>query len=216
MSTIKRLTADLLLGVQIAAGLLIVGSQIIRSFSSTQGLSIAMYFLMVVFFGLNLILAIHAHKNKPSRITRQMVGVYAFFAILCSALIIVVFCNNPSIWDKNETVISIIAIVGAGVVIAFACLRKIALANPMVKAWLAIAFKGVPQVAQAYKLFLVGGAGLTGGAILGGHLTVLTRLGQLVFSIREAGWDKNRWASFWSELVNWLTWVLVTIVWFLV
>ena len=216
MPDIKRLTADLLLGVQIAGGLLITGSQIVRSFSSTQGLSIAMFALAAIFFGLNLVLAMDAHKNQPSRVTRQVVFVCTLWIVLCTVLVVFVFVNDPSVWDRNETAISVIAVSGASVVIVFAYFRKLALTNPMVKAWLAIAFKAVPQIAQAYKLFLVGGAGLAGGAVLGAHITMLTRLGQLIFSIKEAGWDKNRWASFWSELANWLTWVLVTIVWFLV
>lgn len=216
MSGWKRLTADLLLGVQIAGGLLITGSQIARSFSSTQGLSIAMFGLALVFFGLNLVLAIKAHKNQPSRITRQAVFVYVLWMVLCATLVIVALANDPSAWDRSETTISVIAALSAIIVIVVALLKGLSLSNPMVRSWLAIALKAAPQVAQAHKLFIVGGTGLAGLAIVGGHMTMLTRIGQLVFSIREASWDKNRWASFWSEMANWLTWVLVTIVWFVV
>ncbi len=216
MSSLKRLTADLLLGIQITGGLLITGSQIIRLFSSTQGLSIAMFGLAAIFFGINLVLAVRAHKILPSRVTRQTIFVYVLWTVLCTTLVATALVNNPSIWDRNETTISVIAAFGAIIVMIVAYLKKLSFGNPMVKSWLAIAFKAVPQVAQAYKLFLMGGAGLAGGAIIGGHMTMLTRLGQLTFSIKEAGWDKNRWALFLSEAANWLTWVLVTIVWFIV
>ena len=42
------------------------------------------------------------------------------------------------------------------------------------------------------------------------------RLGQLVFSIREAGWDRNRMGSLISEVANEGSWIVATVVWLLV
>ncbi len=42
---------------------------------------------------------------------------------------------------------------------------------------------------------------------------IITRLGQLLFAIREAGWDRNRQGAALSELANETTWLLVTLAW---
>jgi hypothetical protein len=51
--------------------------------------------------------------------------------------------------------------------------------------------------------------------LLAGHIGITTRLGQLMFAIREAGWDRNRLAAALSELANEATWLLVTAAWWL-
>ena len=61
-----------------------------------------------------------------------------------------------------------------------------------------------------------GGAGLAGAAVITGHITILPRLGQLWFSIKEAGWDRNRHGSALSELANEASWLVATLVWLLV
>ena len=77
-------------------------------------------------------------------------------------------------------------------------------------------FKAIPQLALAYKIFMRGGAGLAGAAVITGHITILPRLGQLWFSIKEAGWDRNRHGSALSELANEASWLVATLVWLLV
>ena len=74
-------------------------------------------------------------------------------------------------------------------------------------------FKAIPQLALAYKIAMRGGAGLAAAAIITGHITILARLGQLWFSIKEAGWDRNRRGSAFSELANEISWLAATAVW---
>jgi len=50
--------------------------------------------------------------------------------------------------------------------------------------------------------------------LLAEHIGILTRLGQLFFAIREAGWDRNRQAAALSEPANETTWLPVTVAWF--
>jgi hypothetical protein len=67
----------------------------------------------------------------------------------------------------------------------------------------------------AYKIFTEGGAGMAGAMLLAGHIGIMTRLGQLCFAIREAGWDRNRQGAVLSETANEVTWILVTVAWLL-
>jgi hypothetical protein len=68
-------------------------------------------------------------------------------------------------------------------------------------------------LALAYKIFMQGGAGLATAAVITGHITILSRLGLLWFSIQEAGWDRNRRGSALSEVANEISWLVATLVW---
>ena len=54
---------------------------------------------------------------------------------------------------------------------------------------------------------------MAGAMLLTGHIGIMTRLGQLWFAIREAGWDRNRLGVVLSETANEVTWILVTVAW---
>jgi hypothetical protein len=81
------------------------------------------------------------------------------------------------------------------------------------RGWLAVSFKAVPQIVLAWSISIHGGAGLALGAVVSGHITILSRLAQLSMAIREAGWDQNRVGSFISEVPNELSWIAVTLAW---
>ncbi len=86
----------------------------------------------------------------------------------------------------------------------------------MVKAFFAIAYKSVPQVLLAWKFLAEGASGTPGLSIIVGHATILVRLGQIYFMVREAGLDRNRvWLAV-SETANELSWVIATIAWLIV
>jgi len=49
--------------------------------------------------------------------------------------------------------------------------------------------------------------------VIVGHFTILVRLGQIYFLVKEAGWDKNRvWLAI-SETANEISWGVATIAW---
>jgi hypothetical protein len=52
--------------------------------------------------------------------------------------------------------------------------------------------------------------------IWAGHVTICMRIGQLVYAIREAGWDRYRRGSLISEVANEASWIVATVVWLLV
>jgi len=211
MSTRKRVVADLLFGIQALSALIFGGSQFVRMLTSTQGVSITWFGFWEAFLGLNLWMAFRAHKNQPSRVTRQTLGSYSIWTSMVTADFIVALTKSS--WDANDTNTTILVVVGGVITFLVARSKGLAIGDPMVKAWLAVFFKFVPQILLAYKVYQVGGAGLAPLMVWNGHVTILMRIGQLAFSIREAGWDRNRIGSAISEVANELSWVIVTIVW---
>ena len=213
MSSRKQMIADLLLGVQIICTLIFGGSQFIRLLTTSQGVSISWFSFWLAFLLVNLVLGVRAHKTQPSRVTLQTIISYSVWTLMVAADLTVMIAKGTGTWDVHDTRTAVLAGLGIVVVLPTAKLKNLSITDPMVKGWLAVFFKGVPQLVLAYKIFLVGGGGLAGVAVLTGHITILTRLGQLYFSIKEAGWDRNRTGSAISELANEVSWVIVTIVW---
>jgi hypothetical protein len=205
--------ADLLLGVQIICTLIFGGSQFIRLLTTSQGVSISWFGFWLAFLLVNLVLGVRAHKTQPSRVTLQTIISYSVWTLMVTADLTVMIAKGTGTWDVHDTRTAVLAGLGIVVVLSTAKLKNLSITDPMVKGWLAVFFKGVPQLVLAYKIFLVGGGGLAGVAVLTGHITILTRLGQLYFSIKEAGWDRNRTGSAISELANEVSWVIATIVW---
>lgn len=213
MSSRKKMIADLLFGVQIVCTLIFGGAQFVRMLTTSKGVSISWFVLWEAFLILNLILAAKAHKNQPSRVTLQTLISYRLWVVMVAADLGVMIFKGRGTWDRNDTITTAIALLGILLTFAVGRAHGHGFADPIIKGWLAVFFKGIPQLTLAYKIFLVGGAGLAGLTMVMGHITVLTRLGQLVFSICEAGWDRNRRGSALSEIANETSWTVTTIAW---
>ena len=210
----KRFAADLLFGVQILFAIIFGGGQIYRMLTTGKGVSISWFVFWEVFLLLNLVLAMRAHRNQPSRVTRQALASYVLWVGIVSASIVVMLVRKTGHWQSIDTVTTGIVALGVVVTIVVARIRGAKLADPIIKGWYAVFFKGVPQTTLAANILIIGsGAGLAGSTLIAGHVTVLTRLGQVIFSVKEAGWDRNRMGSALSEMANELSWVVVTIAW---
>lgn len=216
MALSKRWIADLLFAVQVTCALLFGVTQIARMLTTTEGVSLTWFLFWAIFLGLNLLLAVKAHQVQPSRVTAQTVATYATWASVLGGALVVLLWRSLGEWHPVDTLNVIVS--GAGIVSTLAVGRRhgLGLTDPMLRGWLAVFFKATPQLTLAWHLTQVGGAGLAPIAVLAGHVTINLRLGQLYFSIREAGRDRNRIASAVSELANELSWVVATIVWWLV
>lgn len=213
MATRKRFIADLLFGVQIVFGLISGGSQFIRMLTTARGVNVSWFVLWEIFLGLNLILAFRAHRNQPSRVTTQTIASYLLWVVVIGANTAVMFIRNTGTWDATDTRTTLLVAVGVLATLAISKSRSLQISDPLVRGVLALFFKAIPQLALAYKISQVGGAGLAGWMILAGHVTILTRLGQLWFSLKEAGWDRNRKGSAISELANEGSWLVATLAW---
>ncbi len=212
---IRQWTADALFAVQIGFTFIWGGSQFLRLLSTTQGVNISWFLSWLAFLLLNLVLACRAHANQPSRVTLQTILSYAAWTTMVLADLGVMLWQGTNLWDGKDTVTALLVGMGLTVILLVAYRLNLGLIDPMVKGYLAVVFKAIPQLALAYKIFMVGGRGLAPVAVVTGHITILTRLGQLWFSIKEAGWDRNRRGSALSELANEGSWLVATVAWLL-
>lgn len=212
-SRASQWTADTLFAVQIGFTFIWGGSQFLRLLSSMQGVNISWFLSWLAFLLLNLVLAFRAHRNLPSRVTRQTILSYAAWTLVVLADLSVMLWRGTHLWDGKDTVTTLLVGAGLALTMLVAYRLNLGLVDPMVKGYLAVAFKAIPQLALAYKIMMVGGRGLAPVAVITGHITILTRLGQLWYSIREAGWDRNRQGSALSELANEGSWIVATLAW---
>lgn len=211
--SLKEKTADTLFVVQVLCACILAGSQFFRMLNTVEGVNFAMFLTMEVFFGINLYLAIMADRAQSSRVTRQTVATYAIWTALIASNIAAILWNGGYQWGGTDTITFALTGLGVAGTLIVAARHQRDYADPIVKGYLAVFFKGTPQLLLAVKILMEGGAGTPGIAIIMGHITVCIRFGQLAFSIREAGWDRNRIGSLISELANEASWILVTIAW---
>jgi hypothetical protein len=212
----QRGIADSLFAIQITCALIFGITQIARMLETTTGLSLTWFLFWAIFLALNLLLALKAHQVQPSRVTAQTVATYATWSLVLAGALLVLLWRALGAWQPVDTLNVLVSGLGIAGTLGIGRRHGFGLADPMVRGWLAVFFKATPQLTLAWHLAQVGGAGLAPFAILAGHITINIRLGQLYFSIREAGWDRNRIGSAVSEIANELSWVVATIVWLLV
>jgi hypothetical protein len=213
MSLIKKTTADLLFGLQLALALISGGSEFRRLLTTTQGVNLSWLASWLAFLLINLALTIRAHRRQPSRVTLQAVLTYAAWTVMIGACLGAMLWKGEEIWDLEDNLTALAVALGLIFTILAAYRLGLRLTDPLVHAAMAACFIGLPQLTLTYKIFTEGGAGMAGLMLLAGHIGICTRLGQLWFAIREAGWDRNRQGAALSELANEGTWLLVTLAW---
>ncbi len=209
----QQLTTDALFAVQLCFTFIFGGSQFYRMLTTRQGVNLSWFLCWLIFLLLNLVLTIRAHQNQPSRVTLQTILSYVAWTVVVAADLAVMLWKGTHIWDGTDNVTTGLVTLGAVFTLFIAYRLELGLVDPMVKGWLAVFFKAIPQLALAYKIYEMGGHGLAAAAVITGHVTILARLGQLWFSIKEAGWDRNRRGSALSELANEGSWLIATLVW---
>ena len=212
----KRIVTDLLFGVQIICAFVFAGAYFWRSLHDVTGSSVAQFGLAVAYLVFHLLLGLGAHRVAPSRVTRQAITTYGIWLFLVTAVGVATATNATYVWNKKDTTTLATAGVLTLVVLVLSHAQRLSPKDPMVKAWFAIAYKSVPQVLLAWKFLAEGASGTPGLSVVVGHLTILIRLGQIYFMVREAGWDRNRvWLAV-SEGANELSWIVATAAWVLV
>ena len=213
MPITKKLTADSLFAVQIGCTIISGGSEFLRLLTTSQGVNLSWLVSWLAFLSINLTLTIRAHLNQPSRVTLQTVLSYALWTTMIAACLGAMLWRGTDLWDAKDTLTAIL--VGSGVALTgvWVWWRGRKISDPLVNAGFAVCFIGLPQLTLAYKIFMLGGEGMAGLMLLAGHIGIITRLGQLWFAIREAGWERDRQGAALGELANEGTWVLVTLAW---
>lgn len=209
----SRRVADLLFAVQCVAALTMGVSQFLRMRDSVAGVSIAWFLFWVAFLLVNLGLAIRAHRVVATRISRQTITVYLLWTAVCGANLVFLLLAPGARWNLVDTVTASLTLSGVLGAIAFARLRGLPLTDPLVHASFAVFSKAVPQLTLAWNILREGGEGISLVAFTAGHVTICMRLWQIVLSIREAGWDRNRLGMAIGEAANEASWVVATLAW---
>lgn len=207
------MAADALFAIQIGCAMMFGGSQTLQMLATTEGVSVTWFAFWEAFLGINLLLALRAHHARPSRVTRQTVVTYAVWASIVALNLGVLLWQSAGTWHRIDTVTSAVTASGIAITLLVARGHGLTVADPIVRSYFAVFFKAIPQLALAWHIYRVGGAGLAPFGVVAGHLTICTRLGQLWFSLGEAGWDRNRRGSIISELANEGSWIVATIAW---
>ena len=210
--TTQRIT-DALFVIQVGCALLFGATQVTRMLTTTEGVSLTWFLFWALFLFINLRLAIRAHQVYPTRLSRQTIITYVAWSVVLAGAVGVLLWRSLGQWEAVDTLNMWVSGVGIGLVLAIGRLRGLGIADPLVRGWLAVFFKGTPQLTLAWHILQNGGEGLAPFAILSGHITINLRIGQLVFALREAGWDRNRLGSALSEVANELSWVVTTVAW---
>lgn len=213
MALTKKTTADAFFALQLGLALVSGGSEFLRLRTTSQGVNLSWLASWLAFLLINLALTIRAHRRQPSRVTLQAVLTYAAWTTVIAACLGAMLWNAKELWDAKDTLTTILVASGLTITGLIAYRLNLGLNDPLAHAGFAACFIGLPQLTLAYKIFTVGGEGMAGLMLLTGHIGICTRLGQLWFAIREAGWDRNRQGAALSELANESTWLLVTLAW---
>jgi len=213
MSITKKTAADAFFALQLVLALISGGSEFLTLLRTSQGVNLSWLASWLAFLLINLALTIRAHRSRPSRVTLQTVLTYAAWTTVIAACLGAMLWKGTELWDAKDTLTAITVALGLAITALVAYRLDLGLTDPLVHAGFAVCFIGLPQLILTYKIFTVGGEGLAGLMLLAGHIGICTRLGQLWFAIREAGWARNRQGAALSELANEGTWTLVTLAW---
>lgn len=175
----------------------------------TKGLTLAMYAIFIVYLALSLLLAVASYRINRDATRKQTVIIFSQWVILIG-LILVCGLRNI-IWSQGDTIICIaITILSAITVIKYRGLN-----DPISKGLLATWCKAAPQLWLTYVIISAQSAdGLPLITLVAGHLTSIPRLVQIYLAGHSGGWDRPTKGLMIGESSNVITWVAVTIVWF--
>lgn len=215
MPSRKQVAADLLFGIQIIGAVLFCGAYAIRSLSDVTGTSVAQFGMAVAFLLFHLSLSVGAHKAKASRLTSQAIWTYSIWLFLMLGVILIVLRNPAYAWNEKDTTTLITAIALTVLTVIVISEKHLKVSDPMSKAMFAISYKAIPQILLAWKFIEEGASGTPTASIFMGHMTILIRIGHILFMVREGGMDRNRKWLIISETVNEISWIIASIAWFI-
>lgn len=213
MSLLKKVTGDLIFWFLLICAIIFGVSQFVRMLSSTQGVSTSAYLFTWISVSLNAYLALKAHKAQKSTMTFQVVGIQVLGVAIYAAFIGVVVIKGNNVWDNKDYLTTLLVIFGLTGTLLIAGRQHLSWRDPLVRGYLSLFFKAVPQFVMAYKVYTIGGAGLSGVMMVTFHILTLTRIIQVAITVREAGWDRNRRGLLISESGNEISWLFVTAAW---
>ena len=181
--------------------------QIMRG--KTGGLTLAMWLIFMGYLFVSLSLAILAWQEKKEEIRLYTVIIFAQWTIFITLLFIM--CIGSVYWSSGDTIVCL-----SVTILSIITIRINGLKDPMTRGWLAVWCKGVPQLWIAYVMWNASSAEwLPALSLLATNATSIPRFIQVYLQGRQGGWDRATKGLFIGETANVSTWLVVTIVWFI-
>lgn len=217
MSVKKKIVADLLFGVQLIGMFTFIIAQFVRMLHTVQGISPVWLLCAEAFCIINVSLAFRGWRQSPTRATFQLFVTHGSWT-LGIGLLLTLLATKASevVWGWYDTGTLVMVACATIIVFVVGTFRRVGITDPIVRGVLAAIFRGIPHIALAYKIGLLGGNGLAALTVWAAHATASVRIGQLGFAIREAGWDRSRRGLAIAEAASEVTWIVVTLVWLIV
>lgn len=208
--------ADLLFAIQMLGMAAFIGGQTFRMMETIQGISPVWLGCAEVFCVINVGLAYRGWRQSPMRSTFQLFVTHGSWTVGVAVLLALLALKAPEIvWGWYDTATLVAVTVTTVGVFLVGHPRGLGITDPIVRGLLAGIYRGIPHIALAYKIALLGGGGLAAIAVWAAHTTSSVRIGQLALAVKDAGWDRSRRGLAIAEASSELTWILVTLVWLL-
>jgi len=210
----KRLAGDLLFWFQLSMAWAFTVPQVIRSFHSTRGMTITWSLFCAAYVLVNLLLAHGAYEQSRSRKAGQVVLVYLNWLVLWLVMLAVVSVKGN--WVFRDTLLS--AIVTIALVILLLVRRqdslKATITEPITRGLTSLILKSTPQLYIGYCIIRAGhNDGLAGLTLFIGHITVCSRILEILLAAKQDGWNRKNIGLMISEAGNELTWLVTTAIW---
>jgi hypothetical protein len=182
-------------------------SQILRG--KTGGLTLAMWVIFMGYLFVSLSLATLAWREKKDKIRLYTVIIFAQWTVFI--LVLFIMCIKSVHWSAGDTVVCI-AVAILSVITVF----RSGLKAPMTRGWLSVWCKGIPQLWMAHVMWSTHSAEwLPPLSLLASNATSIPRLIQIYLQGKRGGWDQATKGLMLGETANVGTWLVVTLVWFI-
>jgi hypothetical protein len=202
------MTTRMLFWFQVVMAWIYTGFQIAQLINGkTSGMTLALWLMFMVYLFLGLSLAILAWQEKKEKERFYTVVIFGQWSIFVTLLFLLSI--GSVVWSSGDTAICI-----AALIFSIMTIKVYGLRNPMTRGWLAVWFKGLPQLWAAYVMYQADSAEwLHPITLIAAHATSVPRLVLVYRQGRKGGWDKATKALLLGEVANVGTWCVVTVVW---
>lgn len=213
LAALKKYGADALFAIQVIGGLGLIVPMMIRNWNNVEGISLSFFLVLIAFCGLQASLAIPAHKTAPSRKSAQAIFIYVMWIVLVGLHIAEIIFRGMYAWDTNDWVT--VSLTGGSALIVYLWRRWHGsdFNDPVTRSQIGMTTRGIPQLLQGVKIAMVGGAGLPAVSVIVGNVNIWIRIAHLILTRNEAKWERNRVWMLATEVVNAISWGIVSLVW---
>ena len=174
----------------------------------TEGLTLVLYAMFMVYSAFSFFLAIASYKINKDSERRGTIFVFAQWIVFNGVLFCLGLRTIP--WKTGDTIVCIaVLILLAATIVWYRGLK-----DPFSKGFMAVWCRAIPHTWLAYTMLMFGKAdSLPIPTLIASHCTSLTRLAQVWISGKSGGWDRPTKGLLIGELANVITWMVVTAIW---